>query len=84
LSAVTGKAVIAAATKAASGPVLVLPMMGASVPLYVFADVLHVPVIGLPIVNHDNSQHAANENLRLKNLWDGIDTYAAMLAELRW
>lgn len=43
-----------------------------------------LPVIGLPIVNHDNNQHAANENLRLRNLWDGIDTYAAMLAELRW
>jgi acetylornithine deacetylase/succinyl-diaminopimelate desuccinylase-like protein len=41
-------------------------------------------VIGLPIVNHDNNQHAANENLRLKNLWDGIDTYAGMIAQLRW
>jgi acetylornithine deacetylase/succinyl-diaminopimelate desuccinylase-like protein len=84
LSAPTGKAVIAAASKATSTPVLVLPMMGASVPLYEFAEVLQVPVIGLPIVNHDNNQHAANENLRLQNLWDGIDTYAAMLAELRW
>jgi acetylornithine deacetylase/succinyl-diaminopimelate desuccinylase-like protein len=84
LSAPTGKAVIAAANKASSAPVVVLPMMGASVPLYEFAEVLQVPVIGLPIVNHDNNQHAANENLRLRNLWDGIDTYAAMLVELRW
>jgi acetylornithine deacetylase/succinyl-diaminopimelate desuccinylase-like protein len=59
-------------------------MMGGSVPIYVFAEIFHVPVIGLPIVNHDNSQHAANENLRLKNLWDGIDTYAAMLGKLKW
>lgn len=84
LSAPTGKAVIAAASHAASAPVVVLPMMGGSAPLYVFADVLQAPVIGLPIVNHDNNQHAANENLRLQNLWDGIDTYAAMLTELRW
>jgi acetylornithine deacetylase/succinyl-diaminopimelate desuccinylase-like protein len=84
LSAPTSKAVIAAASQAASAPVVVLPMMGGSVPLYEFADVLQVPVIGLPIVNHDNSQHAANENLRLRNLWNGIDTYAAMLSELRW
>jgi acetylornithine deacetylase/succinyl-diaminopimelate desuccinylase-like protein len=83
LSAPASKAVIAAATKAAAAPV-VLPMMGGSVPLIYFADVLQMPVIGLPIVNHDNSQHAANENLRLRNLWDGIDTYAAMLAELNW
>jgi acetylornithine deacetylase/succinyl-diaminopimelate desuccinylase-like protein len=84
LSAPTGKAVIAAASKAAAAPVLVMPMSGGSVPLYDIADVLRVPVIGVPIVNHDNSQHAANENLRLQNLWDGIDTYAALLAELHW
>jgi acetylornithine deacetylase/succinyl-diaminopimelate desuccinylase-like protein len=84
LSAPTSKAVIAAASKAAGAPVVVFPMMGGSVPLYDIADVLKVPVIGVPIVNHDNNQHAANENLRLQNLWDGIDTYAALLAELQW
>ncbi len=84
LSSVSSKAVIAAASKAAAAPVLVFPMMGGSVPLYEFAEVLKIPVIGLPIVNHDNNQHAANENLRLQNLWDGIGSYAAMLAELNW
>jgi hypothetical protein len=43
-----------------------------------------VPVIGLPIVNYDDNQHAANENLRLGNLWDGIQTYAFMIGELNW
>jgi acetylornithine deacetylase/succinyl-diaminopimelate desuccinylase-like protein len=84
MSTPAARAVIAAASKAAQGPVAVLPMMGASVPIYLFADVFKVPVIGLPIVNHDNNQHAANENLRLQNLWDGIETYAAMLANLSW
>jgi len=84
LSAPTSKAVIAAASKPAASPVVVFPMMGGSVPLYQIAEVLKVPVIGLPIVNHDNNQHAANENLRLQNLWDGIQSYAAMLAELNW
>ena len=78
------RAVIATASKAAQYPVAVLPMMGASVPIYLFADTFKVPVIGLPIVNHDNSQHAANENQRLQNLWDGIQTYAALMAELSW
>jgi hypothetical protein len=43
-------------------------------------------VVGLPIVNHDNNQHAANENLRLKNLWDGIEVFAGILtgAEENW
>ena len=84
LSSATARAVIAAAGNAAAVPVVVMPMMGGSVPLHEIAEVLKVPVIGLPIVNHDNSQHAPNENLRLRNLWDGIDSYAAMLAELTW
>ena len=78
------RAVIAAASRAAGRPVLVLPMMGASVPMHLFDDVLQTPVVGVPIVNHDNNQHAANENLRLQNLWDGIETYAAMMASLSW
>lgn len=78
------KAVIAAAGRSGEGRLAVLPMMGGSVPIYLFDEVFHVPVIGLPIANHDNSQHAANENTRLANLWDGVDTYAGMMADLSW
>jgi len=84
MSSAAAKAVIAAAGKAARVPVVIVPMMGGSVPLYLFADVFQAPIIGLPIVNHDNNQHAANENLRLQNLWDGINTYAALMAGLNW
>jgi acetylornithine deacetylase/succinyl-diaminopimelate desuccinylase-like protein len=84
MSSPAAKAVIAAATQAAGAPVVVLPMSGGSVPLYMFAEVFSAPIICLPIVNHDNNQHAANENLRLQNLWDGINTYAALMAELNW
>jgi acetylornithine deacetylase/succinyl-diaminopimelate desuccinylase-like protein len=70
--------------RATQQPVALLPMMGASVPIYLFAGIFKVPVIGLPIVNHDDNQHAANENLRLQNLWDGIDAYAAMMSDLQW
>ena len=37
-------------------------------------------MITLPIVNYDNNQHAADENLRIQNLWDGIETYVALLS----
>ena len=40
------------------------------------------PVICFPIANHDNNQHAANENLRLQNLWDGIEVFAAFFSGL--
>jgi acetylornithine deacetylase/succinyl-diaminopimelate desuccinylase-like protein len=50
--------------------------------MHLFGDVLGAPVIGLPIVNHDNNQHGANENVRLQNLWDGIEAFAAVFAGL--
>jgi acetylornithine deacetylase/succinyl-diaminopimelate desuccinylase-like protein len=84
MTSVAAKAVIAAAGRAAGEPVAVLPMMGGSVPIYLFADVFKTPVIGLPVASHDNSQHAADENARLQNLWDGVETYAAMMADLTW
>jgi acetylornithine deacetylase/succinyl-diaminopimelate desuccinylase-like protein len=84
MSSPAAKAVIAATSAAAGSSVVVLPMAGGSVPLYMFADEFKAPIICLPIVNHDNNQHAANENLRLQNLWDGINTYAALMAELNW
>ena len=63
-------------------PVVRLPTLGGSVPMHLFADVLAAPIIGLPIVNHDNDQHAADENVRLQNLWDGIEAFAVVFARM--
>lgn len=59
-----------------------LPTAGGSLPLFVFDQILKTPVIIVPMVNHDNNQHAENENLRIRNLWDGIELYAILLARL--
>jgi acetylornithine deacetylase/succinyl-diaminopimelate desuccinylase-like protein len=64
----------------ARGPVVKLPTMGGSVPLYMIDEILHVPTITVPIANHDNNQHSFNENIRIQNLWDGIELMAALLA----
>ena len=40
------------------------------------------PAVGMMTPNVDNNQHAANENLRLQNLWDGIDIYGGLLTEV--
>jgi acetylornithine deacetylase/succinyl-diaminopimelate desuccinylase-like protein len=61
-------------------PVVALPTLGGSIPMHLFVETFRVPVVGLPIVNHDNAQHAADENLRLENLWDGIATFAVVIA----
>jgi len=70
---------IVAAVASARGKVIRMPTLGGSVPLYIFTDYLKTPCIGIPIANHDNNQHSANENIRLQNLWDGIETMAALL-----
>ena len=66
--------------ESARGPIVKLPTMGGSVPLYMIEDILHAPTITVPIANHDNNQHSFNENIRLQNLWDGIELMAALLA----
>ena len=60
-----------------------LPTVGGSIPMFLFQQPNDTPVIGLPIANHDDNQHAADENLRLQNLWDGIEIYAALFATLQ-
>jgi acetylornithine deacetylase/succinyl-diaminopimelate desuccinylase-like protein len=64
----------------------VAPTLGGSLPLFHFADVFDAPLVTVPTVNADNSQHAPNENLRVGNLWDAIALVAAMVTELapRW
>jgi acetylornithine deacetylase/succinyl-diaminopimelate desuccinylase-like protein len=59
-----------------------LPTMGGSLPLYLIDEVVGAPILILPIANHDNNQHGKDENLRLQNLWDAIEIYAAVLTHL--
>jgi len=66
-------------TAAGHEPIL-LPTSGGSLPIYLFENASTAPVIAFPIANHDDNQHAANENLRLQNLWDGIEVFAAFFA----
>lgn len=76
------QAVIRTTEEALDGPIVALPTLGGSLPMYTFEQVLHTPLIVLPIVNHDNNQHATNENLRLQNLFDGIAVYAGVVARV--
>ncbi len=82
MSLPASRAVAAVVERWAGGPVVQAPMLGGSVPMYLFTESLKAPVIGVPMVNHDTNQHGINENLRLQNLWDGIEIYAALMAEL--
>jgi acetylornithine deacetylase/succinyl-diaminopimelate desuccinylase-like protein len=56
-----------------------LPTIGGSLPFSTFSETLGLPTVGLAVVNFDNNQHAANENLRVGHLWEAIDIFAALL-----
>ncbi len=68
------------AVESARGKVILLPTSGGTVPLDAMERAANTRTISVPIANHDDNQHAANENLRLQNLWDGIETMAALIA----
>ncbi len=62
--------------------VLRVPTLGGSLPTSMIEHALGVPLVIFPIANHDDNQHAKDENLRLQNLWDGIEAYAAIMTRL--
>jgi acetylornithine deacetylase/succinyl-diaminopimelate desuccinylase-like protein len=68
---------IITAAERARRPVYKVPTLGGSLPLTMIERPLGVHTIVTPIANHDNSQHSFNENIRLQNLWDGIELMAA-------
>ncbi|MCA1615228.1 MAG: M20/M25/M40 family metallo-hydrolase [Acidobacteria bacterium] len=73
-------AVVAAVQTTVADRVVLMPTLGGSLPLSIFREGLGpVTMITVPIANYDNNQHAENENIRLQNLWDGIETMAALM-----
>ena len=75
------KMIIAALQATTNEQVILTPTSGGSLPLFVFEKYLNAKTISIPVANHDNNQHAENENIRLKNLFDGIETMAAIMLQ---
>ena len=76
------RSVLRIVEKATGAKPLVVPTFGGSLPLYLFEQTLRAPFVIVPVVNSDNNQHAANENLRLENLWDAIEIFEALFREM--
>lgn len=72
-------AVMDAVQAASSEPIVKMPSLGGSLPLSIISETLNMPTITVPIANYDNNQHAENENIRLQNLWDGIEIFASLM-----
>ncbi|HLJ91118.1 MAG TPA: M20/M25/M40 family metallo-hydrolase [Candidatus Angelobacter sp.] len=82
IDSTVSQAFIQAARTVTGDRLVLLPTLGGSTPSFTFEQQFKKPVIGLPIANYDNNQHAANENLKLKNLWEGIELFAGIYRTL--
>ena len=60
---------------------VMIRMSGGSIPISPFVNTLGIPAVTVPTVNRDNNQHSPNENLRLGNYREGIQTMIAILKE---
>ena len=56
-------------------------MMGGTVPTGAMVGALKIPFVIVPLVNADNNQHSANENMRLGNYIDGVQSLTGILTE---
>jgi len=70
---------LAALKTTAKEQVILQPTMGGSLPLYLFEKFLNAKTITVPVVNHDNNQHAENENIRIGNFFDGIESMGSLM-----
>jgi len=73
------RAVVAAVQSTVDYPVVQLPTLGGTLPLITIEQMLGPKIISVPVVNSDSNQHAENENLKVQFLWDGLETYAALM-----
>ena len=60
----------------------VVPSLGSTLPNYVFTELLGIPSVLIPYANHDQSNHAPDENMDLRRFVDGMRMTAATLTRL--
>lgn len=54
---------------------LAMPVLGGTLPAFVFTDLLAMPVFWLPAANSDNQQHDSNEHYVLRHFFNQIEVY---------
>jgi acetylornithine deacetylase/succinyl-diaminopimelate desuccinylase-like protein len=70
--------IVGAVEHAASEEVILYPSYGGTLPIFHFEEVMKAPIVIVPIANHDNNQHAPDENIRIGNIWYGMEIYSSI------
>jgi acetylornithine deacetylase/succinyl-diaminopimelate desuccinylase-like protein len=69
-------------TQQGEGEPVALPILGGTLPNYVFTDVLGIPSFWLPAANSDNQQHDINEHYILKHFFQQMTLYEHIVSSL--
>jgi acetylornithine deacetylase/succinyl-diaminopimelate desuccinylase-like protein len=62
------------------GEPLALPILGGTLPLHVFTQVLGIPALWIPAANSGNQQHDVNEHYVLRHFYRQTELYAAIVS----
>ena len=76
------KAVVSAVRKSFEKEPIVYPVTGGSNPSSIICDFLKLPIVKVPYGNHDESNHAPNENMVVDLFYKGIKCSATVFYEL--
>jgi acetylornithine deacetylase/succinyl-diaminopimelate desuccinylase-like protein len=76
------RAAVAAMEEAYGVAPVVMPLLGATAPNYVFTDDLGLPAIWTTYANYDEDNHAPNENMTLRAFRDGIVASAVLFQRM--
>ena len=57
-----------------------LPILGGTLPLWVFTETLGMPALWIPAANSNNQQHDINEHFALRHFWRQIALYARIVS----
>ena len=72
--------VVVAVQQTMPKPVVLMPSLGGTLPLYLFEKILKTnALLTVPVANYDSNQHGENENIRIQNLWDGIESIGSIM-----
>src|SRR5690606_4968185 len=58
------------------------PSLGGSLPDYVWTKILKTPSVVVPYANFDEANHSPNENMGVKNFFDGIKCTCNLINEI--
>lgn len=76
------RTIVAALRKVYGKEPIQVPVMGASLPNYVFTNCLGAPALNIPYGNIDSYVHSPNENLKLDLIYKGIHATAQVIHDV--